>query len=484
MIDFFPSSKIFIQIGPLSITWYALLIMTGAIIAFRISKFNLKKVGYDNDIVDDIFFGAIMFGFLGARVWYVLFSNISYYLTNPMSILAVWEGGLAIQGGLIGGGLFSFFYLKKKNKDFLQAADLIVPNILIAQALGRWGNFFNQEAYGSIVSESYINKFPTFIKDMMYINGNYHHPTFLYESVANIIGFILIVLIYKRLNRVRRGDLSYAYLMWYGVTRFAIESLRTDSLMFLGLRMAQLISILFVIIGLFGMLGGFRKLYPQKKPVILFDFDGTLASTEIMIFKSFEAIFDKYNPNHGLSEQEILRFNGLPIDVVLRDHFPGNEDEVLKTYRDIQVGLVDHYLVEKPGASELLRSLKEKGYQLGVVSNRSNPSLESYIKHLGMSDFFDIVISLDMVKNPKPDPECINQALWALGRNSGSLIMIGDTRYDIECGKRAGVFTIGCIFDTIREHEIEESKPNRIIRSFNEVEMILQEDIEWTTTTM
>lgn len=481
---FFPDSKIFFQIGPFTITWYALLIMTGALIAYEISKRNLLKAGYKINDIENVFYGALAFGFLGARLWYVLFSNLGSYLQNPLSIFAIWQGGLAIQGGLIGGALFCYFYMKKKRINFMQAADLIVPNILIAQALGRWGNFFNQEAYGNPVSESFISNFPKFIQEGMHIGDVYYHPTFLYESIANIIGWVLIVLILKRVNKLKRGDLAYAYLMWYGVTRFFIEGLRTDSLMFLGLRMAQITSIIFVIVGLLGYFGLFRKLFPQAKPIVLWDFDGTLADSESVIIDTFKALFAKHKPQVEIQEESLHLLIGETLENVMFDYYPGNHDTMIQEYRALQQPILKKNLKEKPNATHVLHTLKSKGYTMGVVSNRSQQSLEQCIKHLDMTPYFDVVIGHDLMDEAKPSPSGIDKALEILGVDKGAVVYVGDTSIDVEAGRRAGSFTIACIFDTIREHEINESKPNRIVNGLDEVLTVLEEDVQWTTTMM
>ena len=128
-----------------------------------------------------------------------------------------------------------------------------MPGVLIAQALGRWGNFFNQEAYGSAVSLDFLQSLhlPQFIIDGMYINGTYYHPTFLYESVANVIGFFVIYFVIRKIQ-TKQGEQFFSYFIWYGIFRFFIEGLRTDSLYFMGLRTAQLVSLVFVVVCIFG----------------------------------------------------------------------------------------------------------------------------------------------------------------------------------------------------------------------------------------
>ena len=138
MIRFFPNPKVFIEIGPFQIAWYAVLIVSGALIAYRISLKNITEAGYDGEELEDLFMGVMLVGILGARLWYVLFYDIKSYLAEPLKIFAVWEGGLAIQGGLLAGAYYAYRFTKKRNINFWHWADMIVPNVLIAQAIGRW----------------------------------------------------------------------------------------------------------------------------------------------------------------------------------------------------------------------------------------------------------------------------------------------------------------------------------------------------------
>ena len=150
---------------------------------------------------------------------------------------------------------------RRKNIPVLLATDCIVPTILVAQAIGRWGNFFNQEAHGGIVTLEFLKKIhiPNFIIKGMYINGNYYHPTFFYESLWCLLGFILLVIIRRLLKNSKDGTLTFIYLIWYGIGRFFIEGLRTDSL-YLGIfRISQIVSIVIIIIGIIGLIYNKRK---------------------------------------------------------------------------------------------------------------------------------------------------------------------------------------------------------------------------------
>lgn len=254
-MNFFPDSKTFISIGGFSIQWYAICILLGAYIAYELGQYRFKKLGYHRDILSDFFINVLAIGIIGARIWYVIFMFQELYINDPIEIFMIHHGGLAIQGGLIAGLGYSYYYFKKHEIDFLVAGDAIMPGVLIAQAFGRWGNFFNQEAHGSIVSLDFLKglHLPNFIIEGMHIDGNYYHPTFLYESILCLIGFLLIVLVVKRFQK-KQGTQFFSYFIWYGVIRFFIEGLRTDSLYAFGLRTAQIISIVFILIGVIGIL--------------------------------------------------------------------------------------------------------------------------------------------------------------------------------------------------------------------------------------
>ena len=238
-------NKVLLDLGIIQINWYSFFIFFAMLIAALLIKYEAKKKGLAEETLIDMIFYGIIFGILGARIYYVIF-NLDYYLTNPKEIFMIWHGGLAIHGGIIGGLLTIFYYCHKHNVSSIKILDIVVVGLIIAQAIGRWGNFFNGEAHGPIVS--HLDYLPSFIKEGMYINGNYYMPTFLYESLWCLLGFIVLLIIRKYVKKP--GFLTSVYLMWYGMGRFFIESLRTDSLMLLNLKAAQLVSIIMVLIGL------------------------------------------------------------------------------------------------------------------------------------------------------------------------------------------------------------------------------------------
>jgi phosphatidylglycerol:prolipoprotein diacylglycerol transferase len=189
-----------------------------------------------------------------------------YYSQHPGEIIKIWNGGIAIHGALIGSVATTVVFARIKNLSFWKIVDIAAPSILLGQAIGRWGNFMNQEAHGGQVSRAFLENLhlPDFIINQMYINGTYYHPTFLYESVWNIIG--VAILLFLRKANLRRGELFLGYIIWYSIGRFFIEGLRTDSLMLTGsLRMAQVLSIALIVLAVFLMI--FRRMrgYADKK---------------------------------------------------------------------------------------------------------------------------------------------------------------------------------------------------------------------------
>ncbi|PKM65319.1 MAG: prolipoprotein diacylglyceryl transferase [Firmicutes bacterium HGW-Firmicutes-19] len=484
-MKFFPDLQTFMDIGPISIKWYAVLILAGAYLAYYLSFRNLKKMGYKSDLTDDLFFGALLSGVIGARLWFVLFFDLNYYLSRPLEIFMTWQGGLAIQGGLFGGVLFGLWFVKRKKLNFMRFADAIVPNILVAQAIGRWGNFLNQEAYGRVVQESFYNGWPQLIKNQMFIAGQFREPTFLYESAANIVGFLLIAVVLKKFSKPKRGDMVYAYLMWYGVTRFFIEGLRSDSLMFMGLRSAQLVSIAFIIIGVLGTLGVFRKLLKKEKPVILFDFDGTLMDTEPAIIESFKQVFGKYAPDTIITREMELSFLGPTLWETFKKYLPEEDaDKLVEEYRIINFEMHKTHVKPMEGAKELLTGLKEQGYKIGIVSSKLTDAIDLGLNMFEMKDYFDVVIGLEQVKKHKPDPEGLFEACKKLNIGHDSAIYIGDTQGDVLAGINAGMFTIAYATDQERKDMLDKLKPTRLISSLSEINDVLKEDVEWTYSTM
>lgn len=244
-------SKYLLDFGLFQISWYSVFILAGLFIGGSILLREAKKFRINDDFLSNLIFWTAIFGIIGARLYFVAF-NWEDYSKNVIDIFKTWEGGMAIHGGIIFGSIFAAFYSFKYKVKLFRIFDIAVPGLIIGQAIGRWGNFINQEAFGSEVSKSFLQNLhlPDFIIEGMYINGTYYHPTFLYESLWCLLGFVIIILFRKFYKYLKNGQLTGLYLMWYSLGRFFIEGLRTDSLMFGGFRVAQVTSVVLFVIGL------------------------------------------------------------------------------------------------------------------------------------------------------------------------------------------------------------------------------------------
>ena len=221
----------------IDIMWYGILMATGMVLGVFIALREAKRLGIKEDDILNLAIIAIPCGLIGARLYYVIF-NWSYYSGNISEILNFRGGGMAIHGGLLGGVLAGYIYTKVKKLNFFKMADCVVLGIPLAQAIGRWGNYLNKEAHGG----------PTDLPWGIMVDGVKVHPTFLYESIWNVIVFaILVFILYKKKNQ--QGIVIGSYMVLYSLGRFFIEGLRTDSLMVFGLRTAQLVSLLGIVIG-------------------------------------------------------------------------------------------------------------------------------------------------------------------------------------------------------------------------------------------
>lgn len=258
--------RVFLKLGPITIYWYAVLIVVSILIGVYFSTREAQKNGLSKDFITDLIFYIIPISILGARLYYAVF-NFSIFKDNLLDIFKVWEGGLAIYGAVISGIIFIIYYCKKKNKNILLTIDTVVPYLILGQAIGRWGNFINKEAHGAITTLSHLQDLhlPTFIIEGMHINGHYYIPTFLYESLWCILGFIILLIIRKKDKYKHKGILVSSYFIWYGIGRFFIEGLRTDSLYIGTFRISQIVSVILILIGLVGIIIIWRKKWKNTK---------------------------------------------------------------------------------------------------------------------------------------------------------------------------------------------------------------------------
>jgi len=222
-------------IGGFPVRWYGILMAVALLIGAKIALDEADRQGIDEDTLLNLIIIGAPLGWLGARLYYVIF-NWGYYRQHLIEIPMIWRGGLAIHGGLTAAILVGLWYTRRHNLSFWQIADLAAPSLALGQAIGRWGNFFNQEAYG----------YPTSLPWAMYIAGDWRHPTFLYESIWDFLLFLFLLRL-RRHPKIKSGDVFISYLGLYSAGRFIVEGFRTDSLMLGSLRAAQVASVIIII---------------------------------------------------------------------------------------------------------------------------------------------------------------------------------------------------------------------------------------------
>ena len=245
-----PGEEIF-HFGWFRLKWYGVLIATAVLIGVNLSMRLGKLRKIDPESIADLAICLVLGAIPAARLYYVTF-EWQNYSQHPENIIKIWEGGIAIHGALIGGSIAAIIFAKFKQISFWQLADIVAPSVALGQAIGRWGNFFNSEAFGSPTDLPWKLCIPKYPNSCEYV-----HPTFLYESLWNLLVFGILMWLFiddNRHHRLKTGSIFLVYLVAYSIGRFAIEGLRTDSLMFGSLRTAQMISLVGIGIGSIGLL--------------------------------------------------------------------------------------------------------------------------------------------------------------------------------------------------------------------------------------
>ncbi len=272
-IEPFHMDRIAFSIGSVNVNWYGLIIACGMILAVLYAMHHAKIDRVKTDDVIDLALSVIIFGVIGARLYYVIMELDHYIVTGGTfwenlldtlyGMVAVWNGGLAIYGGIIGGFIAGFVVARKKHIRFPVIADIAGPSVIVGQIVGRWGNFVNVEAYGSETMLPWrMGIHTSFDGGASFTREIFVHPTFLYESLWNLIGLVIITLMYKK--KKFHGQMFLVYITWYGFGRMLIEGLRTDSLYVGDLRISQFVGAVSFIVGAVLLILGFRRAKGKK----------------------------------------------------------------------------------------------------------------------------------------------------------------------------------------------------------------------------
>lgn len=244
------------KLGPLTLRFYGLLIASAILIGVTLSQRLAQFRRLNPELIGDLAVALVLGAIPCARLYYVLF-KWDYYSQHLNQVIAIWEGGIAIHGAIIGGALAALIFSRIRQVSFWRLADVVAPSLILGQAIGRWGNFFNSEAFGAPTNLPWKLFIPVGRRPSGLENEAYYHPTFLYESLWNVMVFSLLMTVFFRFPKTKPGTLFLLYAVGYSAGRFWIEGLRTDSLMLGPLRIAQIVSL----VGIFGGLLGLSWLY-------------------------------------------------------------------------------------------------------------------------------------------------------------------------------------------------------------------------------
>ena len=235
-------------IGPLFIRFYGIILMLGALAGAWLATREAKRRGYEPEIVWDLLTYLLIGGIIGARIWHILTPppssgvTASWYLTHPLDAMAIWKGGLGIPGAVIGGAIVLYFYTRRHKLSFAEWADIASPSLALGQAIGRWGNYFNQELYGAPTNLPWKIFIDPDHRLPDYANFEYYHPLFLYESIWNFGNMFLLLWISRRFaDRLKNGDIFLIYLIIYPIGRFLLDFLRLDASMVSGVNINQML---------------------------------------------------------------------------------------------------------------------------------------------------------------------------------------------------------------------------------------------------
>ncbi|WWY82155.1 prolipoprotein diacylglyceryl transferase [Pediococcus pentosaceus] len=254
------------NLGGIQVHWYGIIIASAVVLATILAVQEAKRRRIDPDSIYDLILWALPVAIITARTYYVIF-EWGYYQNHVDEIVRVWDGGIAIYGALIGAGIVVYLFCRANWIPVWLMLDIIAPVLIMAQGIGRWGNFMNQEAFGRITSLAFLQSLhlPHFIIQQMLIDGAYRQPTFLYESLWDILGFIVLMSLRHKKHLFKQGEVFLSYVIWYAFGRFFVEGMRTDSLMLLGIRVSQWLSVI-LFIGAIGILVFRRKSMRERLP--------------------------------------------------------------------------------------------------------------------------------------------------------------------------------------------------------------------------
>ena len=443
---FFPDPGTIVTVGGIYIRWYVATTVIGAILGYLFASRRMKNHGYFQHTTDDLLVIAIVCVIFGGRIGWI-FDDFREYRMYLWDIFALSDGGFEVLTAELAFALGIRLYTKPKMMSYRRTIDAIMPGVLLAALVSEVGRCFS-------------------------------YPEVWWLVLLDAIGFLIVWTVGRHYQKGRkRGDLGAFVFMWSGIVRLIAVVFKLDDL-------AVPFSIVWcVFTEIFGMI-----LYLQSrkeedpKPVILFDFDGTLMDSEHMVIGCYAYLFQKYGKLEDFTKDKQAEIFTHSLRDELTRLFPEeNPDKLAKEYREFQKSLPGKHLVQLlPHTTETLQELKNRGYKLGIVTSRLSESCEMWAEDLDIEDYFDIIVGTERFRHEKPAPDGIVRACEMLKTGHDNVIYIGDNVSDVEMGKNAGVYTIGYVTNWDKREAIENAKPNRVIVDITEILSVVKEKHAWS----
>lgn len=442
----FPDLSTILTVGGVTIKWYVVTLLAGCIVGYLYHSSVMKSHGYKQATSDDLFIITLFGALVGGRVFWVL-ENFKNYSMYAWYVFALTDGGIDILGSILVVSILVLAYGKKHHLSFRRTMDVVSVGMLMATIIARVGRALETQSVWACIAVSIV---------------------------------IFIIVYYGMLKYTptrKRGDAFAATLMLGGVERliamvFDLDPLAIDNVWPC------------ILVELSGIsLWVYSRFFDKRKPVVLFDFDGTIMDSEQMIIGCFAYLYQKYGDIHDFTEEVQKEVFGPPLKEELEKLFPDQDTEMLMNeYTNFQKSLPGKHLVSTlPHTEEVLKKLKRQGYVLGIVTSRLSESCLMWVKDLNIESYFNIIVGTEKYRHAKPEPDSIIEACELLNTGHDSVVYVGDNVSDVECGKNAGVYTVGFVSNASKREKIEGAKPNATILSMEELLPILDAKHDWSS---
>lgn len=445
----FPDLSTIVSVGGITIKWYVVTLLAGCIAGYLYHSSVMKSHGYKQAVSDDLLILTIIGAVIGGRFFWVL-ENLKNYSMYAWYVFAIRDGGIDVLGSILFVSVFVLLYGKKHHLSFRRTMDVISVAMLIAVGIARVGRALETQSVWFVVA-------------------------------MNIVEFIIVYYgMLKWTPTRKRGDAFAALLILAGLERlvamvFGLDPLAVDNVW---------PCILCECVGIF--LWAYARFFDKRKPVVLFDFDGTIMDSEQMIIGCFAYIYQKHGDIADFTEEIQKEVFGPPLRDELEKLFPNEDPDILMAeYTNFQKSLPGKHIVSTlPHTQEVLKKLKREGYVLGIVTSRLTDSCLMWVKDLGLEEYFNIVVGTEKYRHAKPEPDGIIEACELLNTGHDSVVYVGDNVSDVMSGKHAGVYTVAFVTNPAKKEKLEAVKPNEIIEDITQLVDILDANHDWSSELM